>query len=283
MGFVASIKPLHHVEEPAWCFAFSGQKILVENRRDRIGLPFSRDPVSMGLNSIYIGALNGVDCLAGEIGQDPKLPENMSLIGLRQLFGAVDEEMFLVAGRAFQMVEFERNHRYCGQCGGPTAEKPNERAKICPACGLAVFPRMSPAIIVAIRKKDRILLARAPRFPEGMYSVIAGFVEPGESLEQCVQREVREEVGIEVSGIRYFGSQPWPFPNSLMVAFTAEHAEGEIRIDRAEIVDADWFTVESLPRIPDKISISRRLIDAFVAEALRGKEQESWKAVSPES
>lgn len=268
MGFVASIKPPHNVQGSAWCFAFSGQKIVVVKSGEGIRLPSSNNPASFGFDSptIYLGALDGVDCLAGEIAEGYELPETMSLVGLRQLFGAVKEELFLVAGRAFQLVEFERNHRYCGKCGGRTADKPKERAKICPTCGLAVFPRMSPAIIVAIRNQGRILLARAPHFPEGMYSVIAGFVEPGESLEQCVQREVREEVGVEVTDIRYFGSQAWPFPNSLMVAFTAECSEGEIRIDQEEIVDAGWFTAESLPRIPDRISISRRLIDAFLEE-----------------
>jgi len=267
LGFVASIRPAGSVNGPAWCFAFSGQKIVVEKRNERIALPFSHDPLFFGFNGppIYLGALKGVDCLAGEIPEKRELPENMTLVGLRQLFGAVEEDFYLVAGRAFQLVEFERSHRFCGKCGAPTRDKPNERAKICTNCGLTVFPRMSPAIIVAIRNNGRILLARAPRFPDGMYSVIAGFVEPGESLEQCVQREVREEVGIEVTGIRYFGSQSWPFPNSLMVAFTAEYAEGEIRVDQEEIEDADWFTPESLPRIPDRISISRRLIDAFVA------------------
>ncbi|RJR33028.1 MAG: NAD(+) diphosphatase [Desulfobacteraceae bacterium] len=268
MGFVASIRPAGRVKGPSWCFAFSGQKIVVEKRNERISLPLSHDPHSFGLDSppIYLGALNGVDCLAGEITEGRELPETMTLVGLRQLFLSVEEDLYLVAGRAFQLVEFERNHRFCGKCGAPNQDKPNERAKICPNCGIAVFPRMSPAIIVAIRNKGRILLARAPRFPEGMYSVIAGFVEPGESLEQCVQREVREEVGIEVTGIRYFGSQSWPFPNSLMVAFTAEYAEGEIRVDQEEIEDAGWFTPETLPRIPDRISISRKLIDAFLKE-----------------
>jgi NAD+ diphosphatase len=122
---------------------------------------------------------------------------------------------------------------------------------------------MSPAIIVAVVKDKKILLARASRFPYEMYSVLAGFVEPGESLEACVKREVREEVGIEVKNIRYFGNQPWPFPNSLMVAFTADYAAGEIRIDETEIVDAGWFSANNFPLIPSKISIARHLIDWF--------------------
>jgi NAD+ diphosphatase len=219
------------------------------------------------MRTIYLGALDEVPCRIGEIGPGAELPEGWSLVGLRHLFGAVDEEFFRVAGRSFQILEFERNHQYCGRCGGPTEDKREERAKICPACGLAAFPRMSPAMIVAVRRGRRILLARAPRFPEGLYSVLAGFVEPGESMEECVQREVREEVGVEVKSIRYFGSQSWPFPNSLMVAFTAEYAGGEIRIDGEEIVEAGWFEADSLPAIPDRISISRKLIDAFLEES----------------
>jgi NAD+ diphosphatase len=125
---------------------------------------------------------------------------------------------------------------------------------------------MSPAIIVAVSRGEQILLARASRFPEGLYSVIAGFVEPGESLEECLGREVREETGIEVDNIRYFGSQAWPFPNSLMVGFTADYAAGEIVIDRDEIVEAGWFSAKSLPTIPEKLSIARRLIDYSLAE-----------------
>lgn len=266
MRFVTATRPPQGSEGPAWWFLFVGQKILVKTS-GKAELPLIQDPSALGLRPIrtlYLGALGGVTCCLGEIGANAELPPGMSLIGLRQLFGSVDEDLFWVAGRAFQTLEFERNHRYCGGCGSLTEEKRNERAKICPKCALTVFPRMSPAMIVAVRRETQILLARAPRFPEGLYSVLAGFVEPGESLEQCVQREVREEVGLEVRSIRYFGSQPWPFPNSLMVAFTAEYAGGEVRIDGTEIVDAGWFTSADLPAIPDKISIARRLIDAFV-------------------
>ncbi len=270
MHFVGSLNPPQGAEGPSWWFIFSGQKVLVEAGPAEARLPLIQRPSNLGLNplrTIYLGTLDGVPCRIGEIAAESQLPQGMTLVGLRQLFGAVGEDLFRVAGRAFQTLEFERNHQCCGRCGGPTEDKENERAKVCPRCGLAVFPRMSPAMIVAVRDGDRILLARAARFPEGLFSVLAGFVEPGESLEQCVQREVREEVGVEVRSIRYFGSQPWPFPNSLMVAFTAEYAGGEIRIDGAEIVDAGWFTAESLPAIPEKISIARRLIDAFVANS----------------
>jgi NAD+ diphosphatase len=198
------------------------------------------------------------------------LPEELVLSdgyawkGLRELFGQVDEDLVWVAGRAGQLVHWHRNHRFCGRCGSPTQDHAEERAKICPGCGLINHPRVSPAIIVAVVKDRQLLLAHSTRFPAKFYSVLAGFVEPGESLEECVQREVFEEVGVRVGNIRYFGSQPWPFPDSLMVAFTADYAGGEIRVDSVEIADAGWFSADGLPAIPPRISIARKLIDWFV-------------------
>ncbi|GIW04292.1 MAG: hypothetical protein KatS3mg059_0912 [Thermomicrobiales bacterium] len=185
--------------------------------------------------------------------------------GLRALYGRVSDDLFAVAGRAAQIIEWDRTHQYCGRCGTPTETAPAERAKRCPRCGLLSFPRLSPAIIVLVERGDEVLLARSPHFAEGMYSTLAGFVEPGESLEEAVYREVLEETGIAVTGLQYFGSQPWPFPHSLMIGFTARYAGGEITIDRNEIEDARWFTAFTLPRVPQKLSIARRLIDAFVA------------------
>jgi NAD+ diphosphatase len=127
-----------------------------------------------------------------------------------------------------------------------------------------MFPRISPAVIVLVERQEKVLLARASRFTENLYSVLAGFAEPGETLEDTVMREIREEVGVEVSDIRYFGSQPWPYPDSLMIGFTASWAAGEIAADNDEITDARWFTVDNLPKIPDKLSISRSLIDWFI-------------------
>ena len=182
------------------------------------------------------------------------------------LFGQLPDDHFAIAGRAVQIVEWDRTHRYCGGCGEPTVDEPRERAKRCTACGQLAFPRISPAVIVRISRGNEILLAHGTRFPEAYYSVLAGFVEPGESLEETVAREVREEVGVEVQNIRYFGSQPWPFPNSLMVGFTAEYAGGDLAPDPREIADVRWFSVDDLPHIPPPVSIARWLIDAFVAD-----------------
>jgi NAD+ diphosphatase len=175
----------------------------------------------------------------------------------------VPDVHWTVAGRADQIVRWDREHRFCGRCGEATMPQTGERARRCPRCGLHAFPRVSPAVIVLIERDERILLARSPHFAPGRFGIIAGFVEPGESLEGAVVREVREEVGVEVGEVQYWGSQPWPFPHSLMVGFTATWQSGEIEIDPSEIVDAQWFRRDELPPIPPPISIARKLIDAW--------------------
>jgi NAD+ diphosphatase len=267
MRFVPSIQPTSAEKEAALWFVFCGDKLLVRTEDEIATTPYIADLESSGLNPIrkvYLGTLDGRPCYSAALADDASAPENMAFLGLRQLFGLIEEDLLWVAGHANQIMNWDQAHRYCGRCGTLTEDKPDERAKICPKCGLMNYPRISPAIIVAVIKNNRILLARAHRFPIELYSVIAGFVEPGECLEECLRREVREEVSIEVKNLSYFGSQPWPFPNSLMVAFIADYADGEISVDETEIVDAGWFTAHNLPRIPDRVSIARQLIDWFV-------------------
>jgi NAD+ diphosphatase len=188
------------------------------------------------------------------------------LLGLRALYGAVDETLFGVAARAVQIVDWAATHRFCGRCATPTERTPGERAMRCPACGLSAYPRIAPAILVLVRKGAQARLAQGAKFPMPFYSTLAGFVEAGESVEEALIREVKEEVGIDVGDLRYFGSQSWPFPHSLMLGFFATWKAGEIRCEPSEIVDAKWFDAESLPMIPPPMSISRKLIDAWLAE-----------------
>lgn len=267
MAFISSYRQRFDERESAWWFVFSGNKLLVERTEEGVHLPLLNGLEVLPLRASrkqYLGTMNGHSCFTAECEAEVPLPAGMEFHGLRKLYGALDEERFWVAGRAFQIMDWDRTHQHCGKCGAPTKNKADERAKVCPACGTVSFPRMSPAVIVAVVRDKSILLAHAARFPGAMYSVLAGFVEPGESLEDCVRREVKEEAGVELKNIRYFGSQPWPFPNSLMVGFTAEYAGGEITMDEKEIVDARWFAADHLPMIPDKISIARKLIDWFV-------------------
>jgi NAD+ diphosphatase len=191
-------------------------------------------------------------------------------MGLRALFLRLPEPLLAIAARAFQVIEWDRTHRYCGRCGAPMHDKAGERAKHCDACGYVAYPRISPAMMVLVTREREVLLARANRFPGAMYSALAGFVEAGESIEDCIHREVHEEVGIDVTDLHYFASQSWSFPHSLMIAYTAHYAGGELMPDASEIADARWFGLDALPDLPSPVSIARRLIDSTVARLRAG-------------
>jgi len=248
----------------ALAFAFRETKVAVGGRDDAPTIPTLADIDAAGLAGArhYLGELAGAPCIALALPESaPEIP-GLAFAGLRSLFFRLPEPLLALAARAFQVVEWDRTHRYCGRCGTPTRDKAGERAKECPACGYLAYPRVSPAMMALVTREREILLARAHRFPPGMFSALAGFVEPGETIEDCLAREVREEVGVEVQDIRYFGSQSWAFPHSLMIAFTAEYAGGELRCEDAEIAEARWFPADALPALPPSVSIARRLIDA---------------------
>jgi len=267
MNFIRDFNFTGRMPETSLWFIFKGQRILVRENEGRISIPLKSDMDELDLNPSdvqYFGLLDEKSCFIGEI-VDQVVPGNgLTLRGVRSLFNVMDKNVIMVIGLANQLILWQRNHKYCGNCGTPMEDKKDERAKECPKCGLINYPRISPAVIVAVLKGNQILLARSRRFPGGYYSVLAGYVEPGETLEECVRREVFEEVGIDVKNIQYFGSQPWPFPDSQMIAFTADYSSGDIKPDESEIVDARWFSPDNLPEIPSKISIARSLIDWFL-------------------
>lgn len=276
--FVSQLTPpTHHDTNPLW-FIFRGFRLLVFQEEEAARVPSLENLAELGITAVrqqYLGYLETetlTHCYSCEVTDDSETPKGMAYLNLRQLFGLLDDDCFWLAGRAVQIMDWDRTHQYCGRCGSRTEDQAHERAKICPLCQHTSYPRLSPAMIVRITRQGEsgpeILLARAHHFPPGRYSVLAGFVEPGESLEECVQREVCEEVGITVKNIRYFGSQPWPFPNSLMIAFTAEYESGRITLEEAEMADAGWFTPYNLPQIPPRLSIARRLIDDYAANAV---------------
>ena len=184
--------------------------------------------------------------------------------GLRTALGILGPEEARWAGRGRQLLEWRQDHRFCGRCGGVTELSRGEAALRCPRCGLAQFPRVAPAVIVLVHDGERLLLGRGRHLPEGMYSTLAGFVEPGESAEETVHREILEEAGVTVETPRYFGSQSWPFPHSLMLGFHARFRSGEIRRDEDELEDVRWFARDELPLLPPHISIARQLIDDFL-------------------
>jgi NAD+ diphosphatase len=268
--FVPGLSAPEGRADPAWWFAFHRDRLVIRRLGEGAEVPRARSLDEIGVRStgvVYVGCLADVPVFAAVVPEDAEVPGDLEAVGLRGLFGILDDQTFALAGRAFQLAEWDRTHRFCGVCGAGTELSANERARECPRCGHLHFPRVSPAIITRVDRGEEILLAHAPAFPKGMYSVLAGFVEPGESLEDAVAREIREEVGVEVADVRYFGSQPWPFPHSLMVGFTAQHAGGDIRVDGREIDDAGWFPRSALPHIPPRLSIARWLIEDWLGRA----------------
>ncbi len=263
-------------DEPALWFAFHKSELLIAQSENEPRLPDCRDPAELGLASarhLYLGTMNGRHCYVCELARADQLPAGHALQGLRAVMGSTNPALGTLAGRAYQIIEWDRNHQFCSRCGTPTEVRSGERSRVCPQCRYTTYPPVSPAIMILIIRGREILLARKKDWPAGRYSALAGFVEPGEELEDTVRRETREEVGLEIENLRYFGSQPWPFPHQLMIAFTADYAGGEITPDGVEIEEAAFFDVEQLPNLPAGISISRRMIDAVSKKLARDGEQ----------
>ncbi len=213
----------------------------------------------------YLGRLGRHDCIAWTLPQETSLPPGITLCNLYELLLRTDESTLSAAGRAMQIVGWDRDHRHCGRCGKTTeslVDTLGEPARHCPHCEIRFYPRLSPCVIMLVSRGKELLLARGNAHPEGMYSTLAGFVEVGESVEAAVHREIHEEVGLEVHNLRYFGSQPWPFPNQLMLGFFAEYKAGELRPNPEEIADANWWRHDQLPFVPGGYSIAGRLIEA---------------------
>ncbi|WP_408888321.1 NAD(+) diphosphatase [Myxococcus faecalis] len=262
--FLPSHEPPARPRDTALLFLARGMELLISERDGAIVLPTGAAFPDVVPAAHYLGTLDGVDCYTAPLPRDFTPPEGTTLVPARALYKRLDEVRFAIAGRALAISEWDVQHRFCGRCGQPTQLVSGERARRCPVDNTPFYPRISPAMIVLVTRGDTMLLARNSTLPEPMFSTLAGFVDAGESLEECVAREVKEEVGIEVKNIRYFGSQPWPFGRSLMVGFTAEYAGGDIQVDGKEIAEAHWFHPDHLPRVPPRLSIARHLIDAFV-------------------
>ena len=270
--------------EPAWWFIFVANNLIVSEEGESIAIPFMKDLIDLGLQPIrewYLGTINGSHCYCAEVSGETTMPERTAPYGLRYLYGRLENSLHKIAMRAIHLIEWDRTNRYCNRCGSEMARAKGMNAKECPRCFFLNFPRISPAVIVLVERGNSLLLVRSKRFTAAFYSVLAGFVEPGETLEETVKREVEEEVGIRIKNIRYFGSQSWPFPDSLMIGFTAEYESGEIRIEEEEIADAGWYDPEKLPTIPGKISIARELIDWFVE--IKSKEKDKCVSMKERS
>ena len=258
----------HTNEKPAESdlfFIFHEKNMLVRNTGQYLVAPSRGElaAVSETLKEcLYIGTLGEVPCYTS-IAREDTVPDGYSYTDLRSVFFKGEAALRPAVSTAALVRDWWLNTRYCGRCGTKTVPLEHEWCSSCPACGYTAYPRMSPAIIVAVLKEGKILLAHNSRFPRPFYSLIAGFVEPGESLESTVHREILEETGLAVKNLRYFSSQCWPFPDSLMVGFVAEHASGTIKLND-ELSDAGWFDKENMPPVPDRGPISRRIIDWYL-------------------
>lgn len=274
MRFIAaSVAPAGLAGEGHWLI-FQGSRLLVPDEAALPLFPFLDDIVRLGMTAEarqYLGRLDGHPVVAAAVAETVTAPTGYRFEDLRRLLGHLGDDEFALAGRALQVLEWARSHRFCGRCGTATeAHSRGERARVCPACGFSSYPRINPCVIVAVTRGEEILLARAQRFTRPMFSTLAGFIEAGESAEETLCREVEEEVGVTVRNPRYFGSQSWPFPNNLMLGFHAEYAAGEIRLQEEEIAEAGFFHYSALPPIPPRGSIAHALIQDFVARCRAG-------------
>jgi len=253
-------------------FVFHANNLLVSTGTELPALPKLSGGQSLPVPTsapVMLGMAGATRCW-GAVALSEDAPAGWAFEPLRGLFNRLPDDHLAIAGRAAQLLEFDRTHRFCGVCATPMQSHEDGRSRQCPNCGQTVYPRIAPAMMALIKRDGargrELLLARNARFPTAMYSALAGFVEPSESVEDCVHREVHEEVGVTVGGLRYFGSQSWPFPHSLMIAFVVDYEAGEIVCEEGEIADARWFGLDELPLLPHRLSIARRLINATVAE-----------------
>ena len=250
-----------------WGFVFSGRNT-VTSLRAPPGMPWRLSDIeSMWQDKLSppvpIGTWEGRAAWALEVPEETLIATEHLAANLYSLLGRVEDPLFHAHGRAYQLLHWQATHRFCGRCGHATHSVEAGRALKCADCSLQVYPRVSPCVIVLVTRGERMLLAAAAGFQKRFFSTLAGFMEPGETCEEAVQREVREEVGIEVHNVRYFRSQPWPFPSQVMLGFTAEWLSGELQPEPSEIEEADWFSIDELPPTPPVASISGQLISAF--------------------
>lgn len=271
MGFLPAASP-DNVMAAGYFIPVDGNQLLCNT----MGLwqPLSRsefDSLSLPVRSQhFVACFNQQPCWVVEVDKPvDELPSRYQWLGLRSQLGLIDEQQFQLAGQALQVLQWHHDHRFCGRCGAPTVADEIERAKLCRPCELSFYPRLSPCILTLITRGNECLLARHVRSTQPIYTALAGFVEVGESLEDTIHREIQEEVGLKVRGLRYVHSQPWPFPGQLMLGFFAEYESGNICLDVNEIIDAGWYRYDRLPPVPPIATLSGQLINHFVQQHSR--------------
>jgi NAD+ diphosphatase len=250
------------VQDTFWFLFQSTRLFLRTGAKGTDALPCAADAPFAPSGMVHdIGSYEGNSCRACPVDSLPER-QKFTAVDLRAAYGILGEPLYQLAGKGWEMIHWEEHTRYCPVCGVRTAPA-TPLSRQCPACGYLLFPHIAPAVLALVRKEDRILLVHAHSFTGPHYGLVAGFLEPGESLEECVCREVLEETGLEVGGVTYFGSQPWPYPSGLMVGFAMNHMAGEIRLQEEELSHAAFFSRHDLPELPHRLSLARRMIDCW--------------------
>jgi NAD+ diphosphatase len=264
--FIRELGPVPTDFENALWFPFRDSDLIVTEENGEMSLPYGPSLDAWGLKPIrthLIGRIGSVPCLAAEVKPLMMVP-GLAAYNLMELYGTFPEVEYGIAGFAFHIQHWERITRYCTSCGKELQRNPDNWVKICLDCGLEEAPRITPGVTILVHDGDRIALSRSPGWPQGRYGLIVSFVEPGESLEQCAARKVLEDLGLNVDRLDYFGSQPWPFPDQLMVGFLAHYSGGTLSPNPATIEQADWFRIGELPALLPEVTLARRMIDRFV-------------------
>lgn len=251
-------------------FIFQNEQLLIQRDGDSISI-LSDESISYFSDSFIrqhqLAEFNNHIFYCAELAGNAAVPPELQTITLRKALELLNVDWYNIAAKAYAIINWDKNHQFCGRCGNITTQQSRAFERICTACSLTFYPRISPSMIVLIHRDDQILMARGHHFSPGAYGLIAGFIEAGERVEDAVHREVAEEVGIKIKNLTYFGSQAWPFPDSLMLGFIAEYDSGELQINPDEIETAGWYRYDQLPGRPStRISIASKLIDHFVSD-----------------
>ncbi len=252
------------MENKYW-FLFKNGSILLQKEAEIYRIPESNEAPFVTEGTLHlVGILDGKPCITGSLNEEFLETENYKMIGLRDSYDFLPEPVHRLAGKAGEIIHWDRNTRFCSACGSP-ARLHTAISKICTGCGKEMFPQITPAILVLVKRGEEILLVHARNFRSNLYSLVAGFVETGENLEECVQRELREETSLEVRNIRYFGSQEWPYPSGIMIGFIADYVSGDLYYADGELTSGGFYSKDNLPELPQRLSLARRMINAWLA------------------
>lgn len=262
---IFDMEPILQKKLAHW-FIFQNNNLFLLQENHRI--PCSMECTSIAphfVRHFYLGCFNNIEYYCAELTKEYSHTSKIYALPFKQALSLFNNDTYGLAVRAYSVINWDKNHKFCSSCGCLTSHQSKAFERVCMSCNMSFFPRISPSIIVLIKREDHLLMARSPHFPPGIYGLIAGFVDVGESIEEAVHREVKEEVGLQIKNLSYQGSQPWPFPDSLMIAFTADYESGEIIMDPVEIEDAGWYRYNNLPGKPSMAhSIASKLIDSFI-------------------